>query len=33
MDITLWSFKCIDKLVVRLKTIEYNEDSFHYLSF
>ena len=30
---TLWSFKYIDKLIVRLKAIKYQEDFFCYLSF
>ena len=32
MGMTLWSLKHIGRLVVRLKAIEYNEDSFCYLS-
>ena len=33
MDMTLWSFKYMDKLIVRLKAIKYKEDFFCYLSF
>ena len=32
MSITLKSLKCIDRLIVRLKVIKYNEDFFYYLS-
>ena len=32
MGMTLWGLKYIGRLVVRLKTIKYNEDFFCYLS-
>ena len=30
---TLWSLKCMGRLIVRLKAIKYNKDFFYYLSF
>ena len=33
INMTLLSLKCMDKLVIKLKVIKYNEDIFCYLSF
>lgn len=30
---TIWSFEIYDKIIVRLKTIEYKIDITYYLSF
>ena len=32
MDMTLWNFKYIGRLIVRLKAIKYKKDFFCYLS-
>ena len=33
MDMTLWNFKRMGRLVVKLNAIEYKKDFFCYLSF
>ena len=32
MSMILWNLKCMDRFLIRLKAIEYNEDFFCYLS-